>query len=115
VEYLLLRIKTSFGRLVGLRHSLPLSKTINMKSSTYLNGVLTVIAVCLVLLTLAATGLLPAAYANDGNKKMVQVPVNSDGSINVKFVKGETMDVNIESCGTSAFYHAEPIEVEIKK
>jgi len=86
-----------------------------MKSLKYLNGILTVIAVCLVILTLAATGLLPSAYANTANKKTVQIPVNPDGSLNVKFVKGETIDVNIESCASNAFTRAEPIEVKIDK
>jgi biopolymer transport protein ExbD len=62
----------------------------------YLHAVLTVIAVCLVLITFAVTGILPMANARETNPRFVAVPVNADGSITVKFVKEETMDVNID-------------------
>ncbi len=73
-----------------------------MKSIKYLNGVLTVIAICLVLITLAISGLLPKSYASDkpslNEKKYISVPLNADGSINVKVINS-TMDVNIEEVG----------------
>lgn len=76
----------------------------------YLNAVLTVIAVCLVLITCAVTGIIPAAHAKETNPRFVSVPVNSDGSINVKFVEGQTMDVNIEKIdGSSLFESKLPI------
>ncbi|MDP3667669.1 MAG: hypothetical protein Q8R50_13390 [Sediminibacterium sp.] len=65
----------------------------------YLNAALTVIAVCLVLITFAVTGIIPAANAKNTNPHYVSVPVNPDGSINVKFVKGDVMDVNIDEVG----------------
>lgn len=65
----------------------------------YLQAVLTVIAVCLVLITFAVTGILPVANARESNPRFISVPVNADGSINVKIVKGQTMDVNIEKVG----------------
>lgn len=65
----------------------------------YLNTVLTVIAACLVLITFAVTGLIPTANAKETNPSRVSVPVNPDGSINVKFVKGDVMDVNIDEVG----------------
>lgn len=67
----------------------------------YLHAVLTVIAVCLVVITFAVTGVLPAANAREANPRFISVPVNADGSINVKFVKGQTMDVNIEKINGS--------------
>lgn len=70
----------------------------------YLHAVLTVIAVCLVLITLAVTGVLPAANAREANPRFISVPVNSDGSINVRFVKGQTMDVNIEEVNGSSVW-----------
>ena len=73
-----------------------------MKSIKYLNGVLTVIAICLVLITLGVSGLLPKSYASDkppvNEKKYISVPSNADGSINVKIINS-TMDVNIEEVG----------------
>lgn len=89
-----------------------------MKQIKYLNAVLTVIAACLVLITLALTGLIPSANATpktNASTKFVQVPINEDGSINVRFSPKSTIDVNIESVDATAFYQAEPIEVKIKE
>jgi hypothetical protein len=86
-----------------------------MKSVKYLNAVLTVIAVCLVVITMSVSGLIPKASANDNNKRYVSVPLNDDGSINVKIDKADVLDVNIESCDGTAFNLAEPIEVKIKE
>ena len=67
-----------------------------MKNQSYLNGVLTVIAVCLVLLTLSAIGIIPTASASTTMKNFY-VPVNADGSINVRFEQDEQVKVNIEA------------------
>ena len=83
----------------------------------YLNGVLTVIALCLVLITLAVTGLIPTASARESkgisNNKFATIPLNSDGSITVKFSPTETLDVNIDevngySIGTTSL----PVEIK---
>jgi hypothetical protein len=63
-----------------------------------------VIAVCLVLITFAVTGILPSALARESNPRFISVPVNADGSINVRFVKGQTMDVNIEEINGSSVW-----------
>lgn len=68
----------------------------------YLNAVLTVIAVCLVLITCAVTGIIPAAHANETNQRFISVPVNPDGSLNVKLVQGQVLDVNIEEINGSS-------------
>ncbi len=89
-----------------------------MKHSKYLNGVLTIIAFCLVIITLVITGLIPTAKGEplkNTTNRFVQVPVNPDGSINVKLNAKDVIDVNIESCSSSAFTYAEPIEVRIKE
>jgi biopolymer transport protein ExbD len=54
-----------------------------MKKLNYLNGVLTVIAVCLVIITLSVLKLIPAANANPNNRATINLPVNADGTINV--------------------------------
>lgn len=72
----------------------------------YLNAVLTVMAVCLVLITCAVTGIIPAAHAKETNQRFVSVPVNPDGSINVKFVEGQTMDVNIDEINGSSLFES---------
>jgi hypothetical protein len=88
----------------------------------YLHAVLTMIAVCLVLITFAVTGILPTANANNTNQRFISVPVNPDGSINVKFVKGETIDVNIDEINDRSIWGSEipvsfksPIDVNLKQ
>lgn len=95
-----------------------------MKQLKYLNGILTVIAICLVVIVLAVTGLIPKANAEGTDKKFVSVPLNSDGSINVKFV-GDDINVNIKSfpfggsnnlqMDMKSFPYGSPLQVEIKK
>ena len=69
---------------------------IKMKNQKYLNGVLTVIAVCLVILTMSVIGVFPKANAATPNSRFVSVPVNPDGSINVRMEPQTIMKVNIE-------------------
>lgn len=70
-----------------------------MKHIKYLNAVLTVIAICLILITSAVLGLFPTATAKEQNRNYATVPVNADGTISVKVVKGETINVNLEEVG----------------
>ncbi|MEO1434850.1 MAG: hypothetical protein AAFV80_04895 [Bacteroidota bacterium] len=77
------------------------------QSENYLKGVLTVIAICLILLTLSALDLMPKAHANKGNNpydRVTQnyglVPVNSDGSITVRLSPHSEIDVNIADIST---------------
>ena len=64
-----------------------------MNSPKYLNGVLTVIAVCLVILTMSVIGVFPKANAAPANTRYLTVPVNADGTVSVKVLGGT--DVNI--------------------
>ena len=65
-----------------------------MNNLRYLNGVLTVIAVCLVLLTLSVIGVIPKATASTG-ARYATIPLNADGSINVKIDPQTIMNVNL--------------------
>ena len=89
------------------------SKIKTMKTDTYTKVILTIIAIVLTLNLLKGT----ITEAKASGKNYVNVPVNDDGTINVKIKqsKQETLDVNIESTDINAFMHAEPIEVKIKK
>jgi len=60
-----------------------------MKHLRYLNVVLTVIAINLVLITLAVTGLFSTASAKENGPRYIAVPVNADGTINVSQIRGE--------------------------
>ena len=78
-----------------------------MKIDTYTKFILTVIAFCLVVLTFNSVDIFPKAYANEvvnygGNYGLV--PMNEDGSINVR-LQGvsdelEKIDVNITGIKT---------------
>jgi len=66
-----------------------------MKKDVYLKVVLTVIAICLIWICIREIPITPKLYAETA------------GSL------PETIGVNIESCEGSAFYYAEPIQVEV--
>lgn len=69
----------------------------------YLNAVLTVIAVCLVLLTFTVTGIIPSANAGDRPARTVSLPTNPDGSVTVRLAPGQIQDVNIKEIGGSSY------------
>ncbi len=55
-----------------------------MKTDLYTKIVLSVIAVCLTVLTLQQVNVIPPVFAQSGQDRAI--PVNYDGSINVKIV-----------------------------
>jgi len=69
----------------------------------YLNGILTVIAACLVLITFAVTGIIPSAKAGEPPTRTVTLPLNPDGSVNVKWAPGTIQDVNIKEINGSSY------------
>ena len=86
-----------------------------MKATNYLNGILTVIAICLIFLVLVETGNFPKANAGvkgtSGTTKYINVPLNPDGSLNVK-IMNSTMDVNIEEVGGFSTFGTVPVKVK---
>jgi hypothetical protein len=80
----------------------------------YLNAVLTVIATCLVLITLAVTGLIPTANAKETKSSTVTIPLNPDGSINVKLSNQNIIDVNIEEVDGHSLDDAVPVVFQKK-
>ncbi len=84
----------------------------NMKPDFYTKTVLTIIAGALVILVIQNTKLVNEAKADKTNfNKFAAVPVNNDGSINVKLVSDQ-MDVNIKSIGGSSVYGALPMNLK---
>lgn len=75
----------------------------NMKTDFYTKAVLTVIALCLAIIVLQQVDIVPRAYANapqtqtqlDPNVKYGLVPLNSDGTINVRIKSSCQLNVNI--------------------
>lgn len=83
-----------------------------MKSLKYLNGILTVIALCLCTISASLLGLIPSASAKEKNN-YATVPVNPDGTIMVRFPKSETLDVNIDEInGHSVNYESLPVNIQ---
>ena len=82
-----------------------------MKTDAYTKTVLTVIAIALLALVFKNSTFINEAKADQSNfNKFVSVPVNADGSINVKMVSD--MDVNIHSIGGSSIYGALPVNLK---
>lgn len=44
-------------------------------------------------------GLIPSAQARNNTQHYATIPVNSDGSINVKFDKSDVLNVNLDEIG----------------
>ena len=84
-----------------------------MKTDTYLKTVLTVIAACLVLLTLQNLRILPTASATSPDQPKMYLPLNADGQVEV-VIKGfdENLDVNIEKIGGYGCYNGIPVIVK---
>lgn len=78
-----------------------------MKTDSYTKAVLTVIALCLLLLTVQNLQLFPTARANPEhtansfNSHYLPVPLNADGSISVKLIPAEDINVRIKGISTS--------------
>lgn len=105
-----------------------------MKTDKFTKIVLTIIAVNLSILTVKNLDIIPSAYANEAihNAELSPVhnyglvPLNEDGSINVRLsatdeidinIKGistnDELDVNIDEIGGGYLSHGGPIPVEI--
>jgi len=83
-----------------------------MKTDLYTKVILTLIAVVLTL-NLLKVSITPAMA--DG-KHYATVPVNADGSINVRLAKTDgTLDVRIKEVDRTAFFYSNAIPVKIEK
>lgn len=76
-----------------------------MKIDNYTKFILTIIAFCLVVLTLNNVDIFPKAYANEPapfpQQNYAIVPLNEDGSISVSLVGLDEIDVDITGISTS--------------
>lgn len=82
-----------------------------MKTDLYTKSVLSVIAIALLILVLQNSKMVNEAKAEKTNfNSFASVPVNEDGSINVKLV--EEMDVNIRSIGGNSIYGSLPVNLK---
>jgi hypothetical protein len=83
-----------------------------MKNDTYTKAVLTIIAICLLVMTVKQFE-IPKANAASPTPLISSIPVNLDGSINVnvKSMMG-TMDVNLEEVGGYSCYGKVPVVIK---
>ena len=91
-----------------------------MKKETYNSIILTVIAICLSIIVLKDVSLFPSAYANNPiekvefNKNYGLVPLNKDGSINVKLSSQDVIDVRLRGIDESSSLRWEAIKVKVE-
>ncbi|TPN85922.1 hypothetical protein [Aquimarina algicola] len=72
-----------------------------MKNDKYTKFILTIIAICLVILVFKDANIVPKAHASDSIiTKYGLVPINEDGSITVKISNTDEIDVNIKNIDT---------------
>lgn len=73
-----------------------------MTNDIYTKTILTVIAICLTIIVIKDLEVIPKAYANEvSNPNSYKlVPVNEDGSITVKLINSDEIDVNIKNIET---------------
>lgn len=82
-----------------------------MKTDLYTKSVLTVIAAALLIIVFQNTRVVPEAKAGRPDfNKFANIPINSDGSINVRLI--EQMDVNLKSIGGSSVYGELPVNLK---
>ena len=73
-----------------------------MKTDTYTKTLLTVIAICLTIITVRDLEIIPKAHANTTTNLAgyTMVPLNKDGSITVRLSNTDIIDVNIKEIST---------------
>ncbi len=87
-----------------------------MKTDLYLKTVLTVIALCLVVLTLQNLEIIPRAHAvhqPPTAPECITLPLNPDGTVDVNIKRIEDkLSVNIEQIGGYGCYNGIPVIVK---
>lgn len=81
-----------------------------MKTDLYTKIVLSLIAASLMTIALQNTVLIPTANASETTPGFISIPVNPDGSINVKIA--ENMKVDITAIGGNSIYGALPVNMK---
>lgn len=81
-----------------------------MKTDLYTKTLLTVIAAALTVIVLQHIDLFPKANASGSNAGFISVPLNPDGSMNVRVV--DNMKVDIAAIGGNSIYGALPVNMK---
>lgn len=89
-----------------------------MKTGIYTKVILTIIAINLTILSLKTLDIIPKANAKDAATKNVNgrnyglVPINSDGSINIKLIQDRVIDVRLRGIDEASDLRWEAIKVK---
>lgn len=90
-----------------------------MKTDFYTKVLLTIIAICLSIITLKGVGIFPTASANSSSsinsmpRNYGMIPINEDGSINVHLVGEDVLDVRLRGIDEASYLNWEAIKVKI--
>ncbi|WP_106791421.1 hypothetical protein [Aquimarina sp. Aq78] len=72
-----------------------------MKTDTYTKSIITIIAICLVIIVIRDIDIIPKAHANNvPTTNYGLLPINDDGSITVRLSNTDEIDVNIKNIDT---------------
>jgi hypothetical protein len=90
-----------------------------MKTDSYTKAVLTVIAICLLIIVVKQVDIIPTANASTltsnlkNNVNYVLVPLNTDGTIDVNLKSSSaTVSVNITEVGNIGFGSTVPVKIK---
>lgn len=87
-----------------------------MKTDLYTKTLLTVITVCLTIIVIKQVDIIPGAYADAPKTNYGLVPLNSDGSVNVKLSPDDIVKVDIyEVDGNSVAHYNGKLKVEVEQ
>ena len=88
-----------------------------MKPDTYTKTVLTIIAICLSILVFKEIEIIPKAHAGTPTNSLQTnyglIPLNRDGSINVKFNSDQIIDVRLRGIDEASDLRWEAIKVKV--
>lgn len=93
-----------------------------MKTDKYTKTILTIIAICLIVIAFRGVDFLPEAKASNSNNKLPLknntkyglVPTNEDGSINVRLKSNDIIDVRLRGIDEASNLRWEAIKVEVQ-
>ena len=89
-----------------------------MKTDNFIKVILTIIAINLTILSLTTLDIIPKANAKDATPQKVNgsnyglVPINSDGSINIKLIQDRVIDVRLRGIDEASNLRWEAIKVK---
>lgn len=83
-----------------------------MKTDLYTKTILTIIALCLSIIVIRG-GINPVSAGKQNQDGMAMVPLNKDGSLNVKVINStNVLDVNLKQINGYSIYSTIPVNIK---